>query len=270
MGVIDFHAHAFPDALAERAVPELAAEGNIAACLDGKISSLLGSMDKAGIHCAVVASIATKPEQFNAILKWSRSIASERLIPFASVHPEDDDVAGRVRAIAAAGLRGIKMHPYYQRFALEEARLARLYEAVQETGLILLMHCGFDIAFPHERICDPGRVAGIAEKYPRLKLVASHLGGWLDWDETERHVIGRPIMLDTSACFDFVEAGRARKMLLAHPAEYLLFGTDSPWFDQAKELGAVKELNLPRPLESAILESNAAGLLGLSSRIRSG
>ena len=49
MRIIDFHAHAFPDALAERAMPALEEEGNIKAALDGKISSLLRSMDEAGI-----------------------------------------------------------------------------------------------------------------------------------------------------------------------------------------------------------------------------
>ena len=49
MRIIDFHAHAFPDALAERAMPALEAEGDIRAALDGKVSSLLRSMDAAGI-----------------------------------------------------------------------------------------------------------------------------------------------------------------------------------------------------------------------------
>jgi len=87
-GIIDFHAHAFPDALAERAIAHLEKEGNAKAFLDGKVSSLLASMDSAGIERAVVCSIATKPEQFAPILKWSREIASQRIIPLPSVHPK--------------------------------------------------------------------------------------------------------------------------------------------------------------------------------------
>ena len=49
MAVIDFHAHAFPDALAERAVPQLAAEGGIVPTLSGKIGALVAAMDAAAI-----------------------------------------------------------------------------------------------------------------------------------------------------------------------------------------------------------------------------
>ena len=93
--------------------------------LDGRISSLLKSMDEAGIERSVICSIATKPEQFEPILKWSKEIASERIVPFASVHPADPLAAQQVRAVARAGLRGIKLHPYYQRFDLDEERACR-------------------------------------------------------------------------------------------------------------------------------------------------
>jgi uncharacterized protein len=264
MSVIDFHAHAFPDALAERAVPQLAADGNIQPHSDGKAASLVASLDRAGIDKAVVASIATKPEQFDSIIKWSLAIASDRLIPFASIHPDDPDPAARVRAVVDAGLRGIKMHPYYQRFALDEPRLAPLYEAVADAGLVLLFHCGFDVAYPHDRICDPARVRAVAEAYPKLKLVSAHLGGWMDWDETERHLLGRPIRMDLSATLDFLEPERARRMILAHPADCLLFATDSPWFDQVKTVQKLRDLRLPADREAAILGGNAERLLGLA------
>ena len=159
--IIDFHAHAFPDAVAEKAMPKLEGEANLKAALDGKVGSLLASMDRAGIAQSVVASIATKPGQFDAILRWSREIASDRLVPFPSVHPEDTDVAGRVRAIADAGFRGVKMHPYYQDFKVDEARLWPFYRAVRGEGLVLLLHTGFDIAYPHDRVADPVRVARV-------------------------------------------------------------------------------------------------------------
>ena len=45
-GIIDFHTHAFPDALALGAFALLEKRGGIKAKLDGKISSLLASMDR--------------------------------------------------------------------------------------------------------------------------------------------------------------------------------------------------------------------------------
>jgi predicted TIM-barrel fold metal-dependent hydrolase len=263
MAVIDFHAHAFPDALAERAVPQLAAEGGIVPTLTGKVGALVASMDAVGIDRAVVASIATKPDQFEPILAWSRAIASDRVVPFGSIHPDDPDPAARARAIADAGLRGVKLHPYYQKFALDEPRLAPLYRAVRDAGLVLLVHCGFDIAFPHDRACDPARVRAVADAWPGLKLVAAHLGGWMDWDEVERCLLGHPIALDLAACLEFMSPDRARRMLLAHPPDCLVFGSDTPWFDQARALRRLRELGLPGDLEEAILYKNAARLLGL-------
>ena len=88
-GIIDFHTHAFPDNLAERVVKMLAEEGGIGAHFDGKVSSLLSSMDSCGIEKSVICNIATKPSQFDTILQWCKKISSERIIPFPCFHPYD-------------------------------------------------------------------------------------------------------------------------------------------------------------------------------------
>ena len=46
-------------------------------------------------------------------------------------------------------------------------------------------------------------------------------------------------------------------MILAHPAEYVLFGTDSPWTAQDKTLSLLKGLDLGPDLEKKILRENA-------------
>jgi hypothetical protein len=58
-----------------------------------------------------VANIATKPPQAQPILDWCRQIATERIIPFASVYPFSPTVTEEVEAVAQAGIRGIKIHP---------------------------------------------------------------------------------------------------------------------------------------------------------------
>jgi len=140
MCIVDFHTHAFPDPIAEKAIP-LLEDDCVKARLDGKISSLLTSMDANGIRKAVVCSIATKPEQFVPIFKWSRQIASERLVPFPSVHPDDPEAPARVRQIREAGLLGFKLHPYYQKFSVDEDRMLPIYEAAEAAGLILAASC---------------------------------------------------------------------------------------------------------------------------------
>jgi len=262
MTIIDFHAHAFPDALAERAMPMLEEEGDIKAVLDGKISSLLRSMDQAGIQASVVASIATHPKQFSSILKWSIEIAGERLIPFPSVHPADPEAVEHVRQIQAAGLKGVKLHPYYQEFDLDEERLSPIYATLQDCGLVLLCHTGFDLAFPRIRKCDPVRIQKVRARFSKLKLVAAHLGAWEDYDEVEKHLIGQPVYMDVSYAIDWAGPERARAMILRHPAEYVLFGTDSPWAGQQETVDQVRRLELGAERERLILGENALRLLG--------
>lgn len=267
MEIIDFHAHAFPDAVAVRAVPLLEKEGHVTAMTDGTAAGLVASMDRAGIHRSVVASIATKPQQFAPILAWSAEIASDRLVPFPSVHPAAADPADEVRRIAASGFRGIKMHPYYQDFDLDEDRLLPLYRAVAEEGLVLLMHTGFDIAFDRVRKADPVRALRVLDAVPDLLLVTSHWGAWEDWDEVEKHLLGQPIYMDISFALQFQPVERSRAWILAHPGEFILFGTDSPWSAQDATLDYVRALRLDASLEAAILGGNAARLLGQSRRL---
>jgi predicted TIM-barrel fold metal-dependent hydrolase len=264
MKIIDFHTHAFPDSLAEVAMPRLEGEGNVKACLDGKLSSLLGSMDRAEISKSVVSSIATKPSQFQSILEWSLSIASDRIIPFPSIHPNDPAALERIDTIASEGFKGIKMHPYYQDFVLDDEDLYSVYERMSERGLILLAHTGFDIAFERKRIADPKRILRIAERFPKLKLVTSHFGGWEDWRQVEKVMVGRPIYMDISYSFEYMDHDIARRILTTHPQEFLLFGTDSPWGDQQRTLDLLRGMGLGSQRLSAILSSNAEGLLKLS------
>jgi predicted TIM-barrel fold metal-dependent hydrolase len=263
--IIDFHTHAFPEGLAERAMKSLLEEGkkksDVTAHLDGRVASLLSSMDSNNIEKSVVCSIATKPSQFEPIIAWSKKIGSGRLIPFPSLHPDDPDAPDKVSRIRQEGFRGIKFHPYYQNFSIDEKRLFPVYKRISAEGLIVLMHTGFDLAFERNRICDPERIVRVLDNVPDLKFVASHLGAWEDWDEVERLIIGKKIYMEISYSLDILEKERARKMILAHPSEYVLFGTDSPWTGQDKTLSLLKGLTLGPEREKKILRDNALALL---------
>ncbi|OVE82481.1 hypothetical protein BVY04_00805 [bacterium M21] len=262
--IIDFHTHAFPDDLAVRAVEQLSEMGEeISAHTDGTVDGLIGSMDRAGVDASVLANIATKPEHFGAIMEWAADIRSERVIPFASLHPTDPEAPQHVAEIADAGLKGLKLHPYYQQFVLDAPEVIPIYRAICEQGLVLLAHTGFDIGFPFDRICDPTRILHVLEQVPGLKLVCGHLGGWSDWDEVERLLLGKEIYLDLAVVRRYLGEDRLRKFLLRHSPDHILFGTDSPWSDQAEEVVALRAMKLPTDLEVKILGQNAERLLGL-------
>ncbi len=266
-GIIDFHTHAFPDSLASKAMKALSDEvPGVPYFLDGRVRSLLKSMDRAGIERSVVASIATRAKQFEPILQWSCEIRSERLIPFPSVHPGDRDVAGRVRQIADEGFAGIKMHPYYQQFDMDEPRMDEFYSAASERQLAVLMHTGFDIAFERVDRAGPGRIMNVIGRFPELKLVTTHMGAWQQWDEVAKKVTGEDVYIETSYSLDDVDKETAKKIFFSHPKEKIIFGTDSPWADQCEEIDKIKKLNLGKDFEDMVFCKNALRLLGLSDK----
>jgi len=263
--LIDIHTHAFPDAMAPATIVRLAESATstkISAWADGTVAGLIASMDAAGIEKSVICSIATKPAQFAAILNWSKSIRSERLIPLPSLHPRDEQLLEHLRDIIDAGFIGVKMHSYYQDYDLDDPGLNDFYGALAEAGLILVIHAGFDFSFVWTRRSDPQRIVKTCRRFPKLKLIATHMGGWEDWDEVEAHILGQPIYMETSMALDSLAPERLRRMLLAHPAEYLLFGTDSPWTGQRESLAKLAALDLPPELFTKITSTNARALLG--------
>lgn len=265
MRIIDFHTHAFPDQVALRAIPALEEAGKVKAFSDGRLASLLAKMDEAGVSESVICSIATRPGQFDSILAWSQVIRSPRIIPFPSVHPADQQAPARIGQIRAAGFCGIKMHPYYQEFTLDEERMWPIYQRIAAENLILVMHTGFDIGFPRDPIAAPHRIVRVIERFPDLKLIATHLGAWDQWEEVEQELAGRPLYMDISYVLHMLEPERARRIILSHPGDYLLFGTDSPWADQQTVLNELRALHLPARLLEKILWRNGAKLLAAAA-----
>ena len=261
-GAIDIHTHAFPDHVAVNAIPTLEKEGGINAYLNRTVAALLASMDRAGVEQSVLCSIATRPEHFEPILEWSKAIRSERIEPFPSLHPEDPQLLEHLQMIHDAGFKGVKMHSYYQDYFLDDYRLFELYERMSELGTILVIHAGYDIAFPRIRKADPQRILDVCRQFPKLKLIATHLGGWDEWADVRALLTGEPIYMELSFALDFLDQKRIREIILNHPPEYLLFGTDSPWTDQATTLKMLSRLGLPEELFAQIVRTNARKLLG--------
>jgi len=262
--IIDFHTHAFPDALAGRAMQALISEApGIKAYLDGTLGDLARSMQTCGIRHSAVCCIATKPSQFDPILQWCEEIRSETFLLMPSVHPADPDRLDHIRLIKAKGFKGIKLHPFYQDFYADEDRMLQMYEVMAQEDLLLVMHTGYDIAFPRQRRADPERLVRIQQTFPALKLVTTHLGAWEQWDEVEDLLMGREIRMETSFAMECMTQDQARRILVNHPSGYLLFGTDSPWTDQAHALELLRGMDLPQDRLERILWGNAAELLGL-------
>ena len=144
---------------------------------------------------------------------------------------------------------------------MDEDKLFSLYEKACAERLIVAMHTGFDVAFPEDRRAEPEKILRVVQTFPNLKLIATHLGAWGMWDESEKLLIGRQIYIEISFALDYLAPDSIKKLILAHPREYVLFGTDSPWDDQKRVLAMLREFNLGEQLERSILYENAVSVL---------
>jgi hypothetical protein len=263
MSGVDAHTHAFPDDLAERAIATLEAECPWKAPGDGTVAGLLASMDAADLDVSLVCAIATKPDQVKGIFKWCKSIRSDRIDPLPSIHPDTDKKGKWMERFAKEGFVGIKLHPMYQDFPLDDDRMDELYAAAEETGLIVSPHCGQDIAFPPEDDrASPLRLRRVIDRYPQLKVLCTHLGGWKSWDAVEQHLIGTGVYMETSFTMSYLPPERLVEMIRRHGVDNVLFGTDWPWARQDTEVTALHKLPLTREERHQILSANAAKLLG--------
>lgn len=243
--ITDFHAHAFPDKLAEHAITELEGlqgEGKEGAYLDGTVDGLLRSMDEAGIDRSVICSIATAPGQVQPIVEWSCDIASGRIIPFGSLHPAMDDPEKAAQDMVAKGLAGVKFHPQYQGFDLGHRSTWHLFEAIEPLPLICFLHCGLDFAFPEDdERAHPEKVLSLHEQFPEIPLVAGHMGGWKRWESVLKHLAGTDIYLETSFAFGYIPTVVLNEIINVHSIDRILLGSDSPWQDQGETLERVRE-----------------------------
>lgn len=263
--IIDIHTHAFPDAIADRAMAQLHSECDIKSYLDGRVSSLLNSMDEAGIEKSVLCSIATRPSQFDPILKWSKEIRSERIIPFPSIHPQDKKAPQQIDQIRQSGFLGVKIHPYYQDMYIDDPQWDSIYKSIVSNDLILVLHTGYDVAFQKEERANPRQILHLLDRFPGLKLITTHMGGWFQWDQVDKYLLGKPIYMETSVSLEYLGTEKMEKMLEKHDPEYLLFGTDSPWDDQKKAIIDIEKLFFEEERKKKCFFSNALRLLGIDN-----
>lgn len=259
--VIDFHVHCFPDDLAPKAVKLLGERADMLPRLDGTVEDVRSSMKKANVDCSVLLNIATKPTQTEKLNTWAAEVNNNGIIAFGSVHPEYEEYEKELKRIKSLGLKGIKLHPDYQLFYVDEERVFPIYELAAKLGLIVVFHAGVDVGLPPPYHCNPQRLLKVIEAFPEGRFVAAHMGSYSYWDDVEKYLVGRNVYFDTSYCISCIDSRQIRRIIENHDSEKVLFATDSPWRDQQEEILKLKKLNLGMNVEEAILGSNALKLL---------
>jgi predicted TIM-barrel fold metal-dependent hydrolase len=257
------HVHVFPDKIAEKTIKALAEEAEAEAFLDGTISDLKRSMDIAGVTLSVNQPIATIPSQVPSINNWAKGVEDEKIMSFGTIHPLFEDFSEELRRIKKMGIKGIKIHPDYQKFHPDEESVFPIYESLVENDMVVLFHAGVDIGLYPPIYATPKRLAAVLDNFPKIKLIAAHLGGYECWDDVETFLVGRDVFLDTSFAIDYMESERFVRIIREHGFDKILFATDSPWKPQAEEVQKILALPIPEKAKEDVFYRNAVRLLNL-------
>lgn len=261
--IIDFHTHFFPAAIAPKAIAGLEKSSNTKAFLNGTAEDLKKSMNNSGIDISVVLPIAVKPSQTPTI---NKTAIENNKIPgicsFGSVHPYYENWREEIDKLKAEGIKGIKLHPDFQEVFLDDPKMADVMEYAVEKGMLITIHGGMDVSYPHLHRSTPKRLLNILPRIKGGKIICAHSGGFRYLDDVEKYLLDKDeVYIDTSYSIGLMDNRQLKRIYMNINPTHVLFGTDSPWSDQKKSVEDLKSLNLPKKLEEKILYENALNLL---------
>ena len=242
MQLIDIHTHIYPPAIARKAAASIREFYHLGTQeMDGTADTLLKKGTQAGIDRFVVLPVAVRPDKVRHINDFilEQEAQEKRFIGFGTLHAGMESIAEEAEYIMGKGLKGIKMHPDTQGFAIDDLRLFPAYEAIQ--GKIpVLLHMG-DTRYNYSY---PLRLRRVLELFPRLQVIAAHFGGYSMYETAYELLHDKNCIFDVSSSLMFMEDGVAEKYINAYGAERMAFGSDYPLWDPVKEVESFWKLKL--------------------------
>ncbi|HEX3029805.1 MAG TPA: amidohydrolase family protein [Clostridia bacterium] len=258
--IIDFHAHVFPEKVADKAVAATGRYYGITMDGKGTIDDLLEKGTQIGVSRYIIHSTATTPVQVKSVNDFIAKAQKDNrsFIGFGTLHPQIDDIESEVDRIISIGLKGIKLHPDFQEFNIDDQSMMPIYK-VLEGKLPVLMHMGDE----NRNSSSPERLSNVLRLFPDLTVIAAHFGGYKAWDDSEKFLVGKNVYFDTSSALFELSNEEAVGMIRKHGPQKVLFGSDYPMWNHKEELQRFLNLELTQNERELILWKNASRLLGL-------
>lgn len=262
--VIDFHTHCFPEKIARKTIDKLSfVSGGLIPQTDGTEASLLYLMSKDGVDKSVALSIATNANQQTNVNDFAISLKSEKIIPFGSVFPFSDDWESELERLKENGIKGIKLHPDYQQFFVDDERLFPIYKKIEKLGFILVFHAGEDFGFPPPYKATPERLRKVLSLV-ETPVVCAHWGSLSMGEDVLKYLCDIDnCYFDTAFGYGTMPKDRALRILDKKGVDKIIFGSDSPWNAPSWDIGMIKTMNLNKDEEEKIFYKNAEKLLRL-------
>lgn len=259
--VINAHCHIYPEKIAARAVEGIKKFYDLDMSLNGMTDDLIRDGSEVGAIHYLVHSVATTPEQVRSINSFiSEEVRSHPDIftGFGTLHPDSEDLESDIDELVALGLKGVKLHPDFQQFALNSDKAYRIGEALRGRDLPILVHCGD----PRYEFSNPDQFKPFLELFPDITVIGAHFGGWSMFDEAADKLAGTDnLYVDCSSSLYLLEPDEALKLIRRFGADRVLWATDYPMWEAKAEMARFKKIGLTTREEELILYENAARLL---------
>lgn len=250
--IVDVHAHAFDEKIAIKATENLHSYYGIEPAADGRLVHLIESAKENNIDKLIVCATATKYTQVEMINNYVSSLIDENTIGLGTLHPDFDNIEGEIERIIDLGLSGLKLHPIFQNFKIDEDKALKMFEKVGDK-LPILIHMGDK----NSDFTSPERLSRVMKRFPEITFIGAHLGGYSEWESAKKYLIGQNLYLDTSSSVRFMEPEEAREIIRLHGVDKILFGTDYPLSNHKYEIECMEKLKLTKREYEKIYWKNA-------------
>ena len=233
--IIDAHSHIFPHKIAEKATINIGHFYDIPMTHIGSSEHLLTSGVRIEVEKFLVCSTATRPAQVESINTFIHEECKlhDKFYGFATMHPDYEHIEAELDRVVEMGLHGIKLHPDFQLFDIDDKNADRMYKAASDRNLPILFHTGdnrYNYSAPH-------RLRAIADRFPDLLCIGAHFGGYRLWDESMDTLLDcKNVLFDTSSSLMFLEPAHAVDMIHHFGVERFMWGSDFPMWDHKDEL----------------------------------
>lgn len=261
--IFDSHAHIYPDKIANKAATVIGRFYDIKMDCNGSVEGLLTLGKKAGISRFLVHSVATVPHQVKSINRFISEQTSlhPEFIGFMTLHPDMtvSEIEEEVDFCLKNGFHGIKLHPDFQKFAINSPEARVIYD-VACPYFPILFHTG-DVRYNYSH---PEFLAEIAKDYPSARFIGAHFGGYSCWKQARDAYKGlNNVFFDTSSSLPFLSPDEAVSLIRDMGSERFFFGTDYPMWLPDEEIARFIKLDLTETERENIFSKNLSSFLNL-------
>lgn len=263
MEIIDAHAHIYPEKIAQKATDTIGVFYDIKMEMPaGTTERLIEDGSKVGITRYVVHSVATTAHQVRSINEFLKSEIEKHpeFIGFITLHQDltEEEVSHEIDWALENGFKGIKLHPDFQKFYIDDEKVEKFYRSASGK-LPILLHVGDD-RFEYSK---PKRLVKMAKKYPQTTFISAHFGGYRCWDDAYLYKGLKNVYFDTCSSLPFITTERAKEIIDMLGVERFFFATDFPMWDATNELERFNKIPLTSEEREMIFSKNIKKLLKL-------